>query len=92
MDTIKKVIIHRLTTDFVEIDTEQYAEIGGKETKLNENDFPKHSVHYVNSLSGRELLMDSQPENVVTAVMAIWGDAATVEDPEEVKDDNTFEE
>ncbi len=78
MGTTKKSTIHRLTSDFVEIDTEQHVEVNGAQVKL---DIPKHSTSYANSRSGRERLRVEQPENIIAAVMAIWGDAPTIEDP-----------
>jgi len=80
MNTIPKITIHRLTENFVEIDTEQYVEIDSLEIKL---DIPKHSVTYVNSLSGRLQLHENQNENIVNSVLAIWGDQPTIEEIQE---------
>ena len=75
MDTTTKTTIHRLTTEFVEIDTEQYVEINDQKIKL---DMPKHSVSYVNSASGREQLQNDLPEKIIQAVLVIWGDEPTI--------------
>ncbi len=88
MKTIKKTAIHRLTVNIVEIDSEQYIEIEGKEVKL---DTPKHSTAYVNSPSGRERLQAEQPENIITSVLAIWGTEPTVEDPKVKEEPETPE-
>ncbi len=77
--TTTKTTINRLALNFVEIDSAQYVEINGEEVKL---DTPKHSVSYVNSIQSREQLQKEQSENIVAAVLAIWGDDPTVKDPQ----------
>ena len=79
METIKKTTICKLTEKFVEIETEDYIQLNGQEIKL---DIPKHAVSYMNSPSQREQLQEQQPENIVSAVMVIWGKEPTVEEPE----------
>jgi len=89
MYTITKTTIHRLTTEFVEIDSEQYVEINGQQIKL---DVPKHSVSYINSVSGRERLLYDQPVNIIKAVLLIWGDEPTIEEEEIPETDDQEEE
>jgi len=79
METIKKTTIHRLTAEFVEIDSEQYIEVDGQEVRL---DMPKHAVSYANSASGREQLKREQPKNIIDGVFAIWGKTPTVAEHE----------
>ena len=42
-----------------------------------------HRCAYVNSVSGRKQLAAELPEPYLSAVLAVWGDAPTVEDPAE---------
>ena len=43
-----------------------------------------HRCAYVNSVTGRKQLAAELPEPYLSAVLAVWGDAPTVEDPEGV--------
>ena len=36
---------------------------------------------YVNSETGRNMLQENEPEEVVNAVFSIWGDTPTIEEP-----------
>lgn len=40
-----------------------------------------HRCAYANSSSGREQIAAEVPDPYLSAVMAVWGDAPTVEDP-----------
>lgn len=42
-----------------------------------------HRCAYANSVSGRKQLAAELPEPYLSAVLAVWGDAPTVEDPAE---------
>ena len=42
-----------------------------------------HRCAYANSSAGREQIAAEVPEPYLSAVMAVWGDAPTVEDPAE---------
>lgn len=48
---------------------------------INE-DGERHRSAYENSKSGRELLLEYEPEDIVSQVMEVWGDSPTVEEPE----------
>ena len=74
----EKKEITRLTEYSVSILTKKFIEIEGKEYQIGEN----HRVAYVNSAKDREKLKNEQPENVVTAVMAIWGSEPLIKDEE----------
>lgn len=41
-----------------------------------------HRTAYENSESGRQLLIDSEPDYIVEEVMQVWGEEPTVEEPE----------
>ena len=48
---------------------------------INE-DGERHRSAYKNSKSGRALLQEIEPEDIVSQVMEVWGDSPTVEEPE----------
>ena len=68
-----KIIVDMLTQDSVSILTRKTAVIDGQTYTLGD-----HRCAYSNSTSGRKILSDEQPSDVVAAVMARWGDAPTV--------------
>ena len=70
-----KKTVDMLTTDSVSLLTQQPSDGGGVTYTLG-----NHRRAYVNSTGGREALAAEQPEDVVAAVMAIWGDTPTVTD------------
>lgn len=72
---MEKKTVDMLTTDSVSILTQQTIDVGGVAYTLG-----NHRRAYVNSTCGREALAAEQPEDVVAAVMAIWGDTPTVTD------------
>lgn len=41
-----------------------------------------HRCAYVNSASGREQIAAEVPDPYLSAVLAVWGDTPTIEDPE----------
>ena len=73
METKTKITIDMLTSDSVSIKTQTFIEFEGEEKEIGNN----HSG-YTNRPSGRKRLQDEQPENVVNAVLAVWGDEPTV--------------
>ena len=72
---MEKKTVDMLTADSVSILTQQTIDVGGVTYPLG-----NHRRAYVNSTGGREALAAEQPEDVVAAVMAIWGDTPTVTD------------
>lgn len=85
MELITTKAVDMLITDSVSILTRKYVEIDGTTSQVGEN----HRCAYVNSERGRALLQANEPENVVSAVFAIWGDTPTV--VEEIPDVETIE-
>lgn len=79
-----KKTVDMLTKDSVSILTQNFIEFEGKEQQVGEN----HRRAYTNSISGRAEIVETEPENVVNAVMAVWGDTATV--AEEERDGDTY--
>ncbi len=85
MESYEKKTITNLTTDSVSILTQQFTEVDGEETQVGSN----HRCAYENSESGRALLAEMEPAEVVTAVMAVWGETPTIELPEYVPDNDS---
>ncbi len=75
---MQKKTVDMLTKDSVSIETTKTAVIDGTEYTLG---LP-HRCAYVNSLQGRAMLAEQEPADVVAAVLAMWGDTPTVEEPE----------
>lgn len=78
----EKTIDH-LDNRSVSIKTDVYLTYDGESYKIKTT-----RVSYVNSESDRKRLQEEQPQKVVNAVFAIWGDKATVPD---IKNDNTVD-
>ena len=76
MNIEEKKTIDMLTTDSVSILTQKFIEEDGEMLQVGKN----HRRAYANSQSGREDLEENEPEDVVNAVFAIWGDAPTITD------------
>lgn len=53
------------------------SDIAGVVTKMENGE--EIRCAYANSVSDRERLVANEPEEIVTEIMAIWGDAPTVE-------------
>lgn len=70
---MNNIIVDMLTRDSVSILTRKTVVIDGQTYTLGD-----HRCAYSNSAAGREILAAEQPEDVVAAVMARWGDAPTV--------------
>lgn len=75
MDIIEKKTIDMLTVNSVSIATDKFIELDGQEQQVGE----RHRISYENSVDGRNKIQDEQPENIVSAVLAIWGNVPTVE-------------
>ena len=69
--------IEFLTTDSVTIITKRFVTIDGQTYQLGQ----AHAAGYVNSPTGRKSLAAEVPEPYLSAVVAVWGDTATIEDP-----------
>ena len=77
MEIIKKVTVDMLTDTSVSILTQQFIDIDGELTQVGKN----HRKAYVNTEVGRKAITESEPEDVISSVMAIWGDKPTIEEP-----------
>lgn len=74
----KKFIIDALSTTAVSIKIENHAIINGEDVIIG---CPSRKA-YSNSPTGRETLEAEVGEPYTTAIFAIWGDSATLSDPE----------
>lgn len=75
MEIKEEKTVDMLTPQSVSILTQKFIDLDGEKTQVG-ND---HRCAYVNSESGRQSLQESEPENVVSSVLAIWGDMPTVD-------------
>lgn len=80
MEIETRKTVDMLTQNGVSILTQKFIEIedDGKMLQVGEN----HRRAYVNSADGRVEISQNEPDDIVAAVMAIWGDAPTVEETE----------
>ena len=76
MSTTEIKSVDLVTSDMACILTRQFNEVDGNLVQVGLD----HRSGYDNSESGRQLLLESEPEDIVTEVMAVWGDAPTVEE------------
>lgn len=83
METYEKKTVDMLTVNSVSILTQKFCDIDGIETQVGKN----HRVSYVNSETGRQTLQGQQPEEVVNAVFAIWGDTPTIAEATETTEE-----
>lgn len=75
----ERKILESLTKDHVCVKTQRYLiEEDGTESPIGD----LHSIAYINTEVQRDTLEKDQPEEIVNAVFAIWGDVPTVPDPE----------
>lgn len=86
MEIKEEKTVDMLTSNSVSILTQKFIEIDGLKTQVGEN----HRCAYSNSITGRQELQNSEPEDVVASVFAIWGDTPTVI-VEEVADENVHD-
>lgn len=82
MEIKEKKTVDMLTADSVSILTQNYIEFNGVQTQVGQN----HRCAYVNSETGRNNLQNAEPEEVVNAVFAIWGDTPTISESKEVEE------
>ena len=77
-DITEKKTVDMLTSDSVSILTQKFITIDGVVSQVGEN----HRRAYENSESGRKLLQEGEPQEVVNSVLSIWGDTPTITYPE----------
>ena len=77
MEIKEKKTVDMLTNESVSILTQKFIDLDGVQTQVGQN----HRCAYVNTEFGRKAITESEPEDVVSSVMAIWGDKPTIEEP-----------
>lgn len=76
MELKEKITLDMLTNTSVSILKKQYFDIDGERFYTN-----NIRNAYENSPSGRALIKESLPDDYYKAVIAVWGDNPTVDDP-----------
>ena len=77
MEIKETKIIEMLTRDTCNILTEKSITVDGKEHIIDEH----VRQAYCNNPTGRTLIQEENPEDIVNTVFTMWGDTATLEDP-----------
>lgn len=77
MELKEKITLDMLTKDSVSVLRQQFINYNGTEMQVGEN----VRNAYMNSKSGREQLRAVLPDEYYNAVMAVWGDNPTVDEP-----------
>ena len=72
-----------LTRDSVSILKQDFIELNGKQTQVGEN----FRTSYVNSIRGRQSLVNEQSAQDVEAVLAKWGDTPTIKETEVINNE-----
>ena len=72
-----------LTRDSVSILKQDFIELNGKQTQVGEN----FRTSYVNSIRGRQSLVNEQSAQDVEAVVAKWGDTPTIKETEVINNE-----
>lgn len=73
---VTKIALDMLTETGVSVKTQKYVEDGGVEYAVGE----PHRRAFVNSERGRSEIAAELPEPYLSAVMAVWGETAAVEE------------
>ena len=76
---IETITLDALTQDGVSIKTQKNILQDGVTYEIDQ----PHRCAYVNSARGRQQLLQNVPEPYRGAVLAVWGDAPTVQEPME---------
>ena len=79
MEIQEKIILDMLTTDSVSVLKQQYITVTGTDIRVGDN----IRNAYMNTQTEREQLKSILPEEFYNAVMAVWGDTPSVNEPEE---------
>ncbi len=74
MELTEKITLDMLNSESVSVVRQQYLNYNGTEMPVGEN--KRNS--YLNTDEDRAILKSSLPENLYNAVIAVWGDVATV--------------
>lgn len=72
----KKYILEQLTSDSVNVVTISYARVNSKLCEIG-----KERMSYPNSTIGRELISKAIPKEYLSAVLVVWGENPTMDNP-----------
>ena len=73
---IEKYNLDMLNQDGVSVKRQTYIDYMGKEYPIGE----EWRRAYVNSIQGRQQIVEELPNAQVNAIMAVWGDSPTVDE------------
>ena len=77
MELTTKITLDMLTQDSVSVLKQQFLILKDSEMQVGGN----VRNTYVNSISGRKLIKSILPDEYYNAVIAVWGDTPTVDEP-----------
>ena len=72
----KKYILEQLTADSVNVVTVSYAKVNSKLCEIS-----RERMSYPNSTMGRELISKALPKEYLSAVLVVWGENPTMDNP-----------
>lgn len=72
----KEYILEQLTADSVNVVTLSYARVNSKNCEIG-----RERISYPNSTIGRELISKVLPKEYLSAVLAVWGENPTMDNP-----------
>lgn len=72
----KEYMLEQLTSDSVNVITISYAKINSKLCEIG-----RERMSYANSSIGRDLIKEAIPNEYYLAVLALWGDTPTMDNP-----------
>ena len=73
---IKKYTLDMLTQDSVSVKTQQYTEVESQEYPVGN----PHRKAYMNSVRGREEIINELPLSQQNAIFAVWGETPTIDE------------
>ena len=73
---IEKITLDMLTQDSVSVKKQQYFVQDGKEYAIGQ----PHRKAYVNSIRGRQEVVNELPSAQANAIFSVWGDIPTVDE------------
>ena len=72
----KEYILEQLTSDSVNVVTVSYAKVNSKLCEIS-----RERMSYPNSTMGRELISEALPKEYLSAVLVVWGENPTMDNP-----------
>ena len=72
----KEYILEQLTANSVNVVTVSHAKVNSKNCEIS-----RERMSYPNSTIGRELISKAIPKEYLSAVLVVWGDNPTMDNP-----------